>query len=191
MTFLSIIQEDLDDTVELDSPTLPVPNPDADLQKSFLPHSTYLREKSEGKRLANGVKPLKKLTQRHFRIINLYIGGESLTQIAGIMGCTVGTIWRIVNDPLAEPYLATAYKARQGEIDAMLGKNIDAVRDVLDKGTNRERLTAVGVYTKLKESVASDTRSSETAEDFAKAIVQAATDGAENVNIQINQEIQK
>lgn len=144
----------------------------------------YLKEKRDGKRLASGVEPLKRLTPRHIRILNLYISGASPSEICDELKVTHFTVWRTVNDPLAEPLLRKAYDARQKEMDALLGKAIDAVRVGLDSEETKEKLSAVGAYAKLKTTVAPETNQAQSAEDLAKAIIDRAK--IENLNVQVN-----
>lgn len=154
---------------------------------SLVPYNTtqYEREKRQGIRKTNGARKLKKLSNRHLRIISMHLEGNSGEYIAAVMRVTVITVSRILNDPLAINLLGTIYKDRQGEIDALAGKAIEAVRDGLhEKRDMRIRLGAVDKYTKLKDSIGKEETSAKTAEDVVAEIFNRVTLG--NTNIQVN-----
>lgn len=131
----------------------------------------YEREKRQGIRRANGARKLKKLTNKHLRIISMHLRGHSGESIAASIGCTFITVSRILNDPLALDLLKLVYKDRQGEIDALAGQAINAVREGLDSTMSmRIRLTAVDKLTKLKDSIGKEGESEKTAEDIVREI---------------------
>lgn len=134
-----------------------------------------------GIRRDTGAKKLVRLTRRHYEVIARHLAGQSGEQIHIAMGLSISTISRILNDPLAQQVLKKSYKDRQAELDALAGKAIGAVREALDNGSNSEKLAAVDKYTKLKQAIAPESNPMESAEDFARAIVNNGT-----VNVQIN-----
>jgi len=144
------------------------------------PVTPYLREKALGLRRPNGAALLKKLTVRHLQMINMHIAGMSMEQIAVQMRVSLSTVWKVITDPLSKTYFKNVYQARQQELDALLGQSTEAIRSTLLGGTTKEKLQAVSVYTKLKQTVAPETNPAETAEDVASAIV------AQAQNIQMN-----
>ena len=133
---------------------------------------TYMLEKTQGLRRANGARKLKKLSNRHLEIISHHLSGKSGEEIATLIGCTIITISRVLNDPLAVDILSVIYKDRQGEIDALAGAAIDVVRGaLLNNGvTTREKLTAVDKFTKLKEVIGKSDGSTKSAEDVVAEI---------------------
>lgn len=144
--------------------------------------SKYHREKAEGLRRSNGARKLKRLTSRHLKIISLHLAGESGEKIAVLCHCTPVTVSRILNDPLAREVISRVYEDRQGEIDALAGEAIKAVRDTL-KGdhTPRTKLAAVDKFVKLKDSIGRQDDSAKTAEDVVRQIFQV-----QGTNVQIN-----
>ena len=142
--------------------------------------AVYMREKALGIRHENGAQKLKALTARHLQIINFHISGLSMEKISEALGLSMSTIWRVLNDPLAKAFLQNVYAARQMEIDALLGQSIEAVRSTLEDGNTREKLMAVGAYSKLKQTVAGETNPAKTAEDVATQIIANAQ------NLQLN-----
>ena len=75
---------------------------------------------------------LKRLTHRHLSIIGMHLEGHSLEVIASNMNCTLNTVSRVLNDPLAQGILKRVYEDRKGEVHALGGKAIAAVREGLD-----------------------------------------------------------
>ena len=188
MTFLSMIDEDLDEVLEARA-AKPVTETREVVKGPEYNPVVYAQQKENGERNEKGVMNLKELSPHHFRVINCWLEGNSPKQTAEICECTAASVWRIVNDPLAAPFLAEAYKSGQSEIDAMLGKNIDVIRDILEKGTDKDKLGAVNTYAKLKTVVASETNPEESAEDLAaKIVAKAVASGVvRDINIQVNQ----
>ena len=147
---------------------------------------TYQTEKRQGLRRANGARKLKKLSSRHLEIISRHLQGESGETIAILMGCTIITVSRILNDPLAQDLLSTIFRDRQNEIDALAGKAIAVVRDGLDeKRDMRIRLGAVDKFTKLKDSIGKEDDTAKTAEDVVQEIFAKLTVTGKNVQINI------
>lgn len=140
----------------------------------------YRREKALGVRHENGAQKLKALTARHLQIINYHVAGLSMEKIGEVMNLSMSTVWRVINDPLARTYLQNVYAARQMEVDALLGRSVDVIRQTFDSGSIKEKLSAVSAYTKLKQTVAGETNPEKTAEDIASEIVKNA------LNLQVN-----
>lgn len=143
----------------------------------------YEAEKRQGLRRKNGARKLKKLSNRHLKILRMHLEGKSGEEIAANMNVTFITVSRVLNDPLAKELIATVYKDRQGEIDALAGKAIDAVRQGLDSNNTREKLTAVGSFTKLKDVIGKEETSAKTAEDVVAEIFKRSN--VENLQINI------
>ena len=149
-------------------------------------NTRYEAEKRQGLRKKNGARKLKKLTNRHLRIISMHLEGKSGEEISTVMGCTFITVSRVLNDPLATDLLSTIYRDRQGEIDALAGRAIDAVRQGLISGDTKTRLTAVDKFAKLKDTIGKEETSAKTAEDVVQEIFAGLKiDGATNVQVNI------
>ena len=142
----------------------------------------YEREKIDGTRRSNGARKLKRLSMRHLRILEMHLCGLSGEEISNAIGCTVVSVSRILNDPICQALIKRTYSDRQGELDALAGKAIDAVRSLLTNGSGSEQLAAVDKFVKLKGIIAPESNPMESAEDFAAAIVAQA---GSTVNIQI------
>lgn len=140
----------------------------------------YEAEKMYGIRRENGSRKLTRLTRRHYEVMARHLAGQSGEEIHIYMGLSISSISRILNDPLVQNVLKRTYKDRQGELDALAGKAIDALRQAFD-GSTSEKLAAVDKYAKLKGVIAPESNPMESAEDFARAIVNNGT-----VNIQVN-----
>jgi hypothetical protein len=148
--------------------------------------AVYAKEKRIGVRRANGARKLKKLSSRHMKIISLHLKGSSGEEIAQTIGCTVITVSRILNDPLAKDLLSRIYEDRRAEIDALAGDAIDVVRQGLQGDHSiREKLTAVDKFTKLKDSIGKTEDEQMTAEDVIQKLFNTmSVEG--DLNVQIN-----
>jgi hypothetical protein len=147
----------------------------------------YLVEKINGQRRENGAMKLRRLTARHYRIIGMHLEGLSLERIARECLVTVSTASRIINDPLAQDIIKKVFSNREGEIQSLGGKALDAVRAGLDEGqTVGVRLKAVGAYTKMREAMLPKDKGSESAEDvIARILGNAKIIGTQNVQVNI------
>lgn len=105
----------------------------------------YYQEKLLGKRLPNGVKPLKKLNGRHQRIIALHLTGKfSGVRIGEMLECSAFTVHRTLNDPIAQKIINDFHSSIEMDLKAMLPLAIEAVRDGLEHEDPDVRLRAVG-----------------------------------------------
>ena len=118
----------------------------------------------------------------------MHLEGCSGETIAAAMRVTFITVSRVLNDPLAVDLMARVYKDRQGEIDALAGAAIEAVRNGLEHGNVREKLSAVGSFAKLKETIGKEETSAKTAEDVVAAIFNKVGLGTTNVQINVGKE---
>jgi len=117
----------------------------------------------------------------------MHLEGKSGETIALAIGCTFITVSRILNDPLAVDLLSVIYKDRQGEIDALAGKAIAAVRDGLEPHLDmRTRLGAVDKFTKLKDIIGKEATPAKTAEDIIQEIFKNHVK-IENMQVNIGQ----
>lgn len=144
--------------------------------------SRYDREKIAGLRRETGARKLNRLSNRHLNMIAMHLSGMSGADISQAIGCTQSTVSRILNDPLAQEVILQTYRDRQQELDALTGSALEALRNALKHGSGSEKLAAIDKLVKLKQAIAPETNPMETAEDFARAIVEKA----DTVNVQIN-----
>jgi len=144
----------------------------------------YESEKRTGVRRANGARKLKKLSNKHLAIIAQHLDGKSGEEIATTMHIRVVTVSRILNDPMVKQLTGRIFTDRQMELDALAGKAIGVVRQGLDEGSLREKLTAVDKYAKLKDTIGAEQTSADSAEDIVDRIFKGVS--TENLNVQIN-----
>ena len=147
----------------------------------------YLTEKHLGVRRENGAMKLKKLTNRHLKIVGMHLEGASVEMIASNCNCTISTVSRILNDPLAQQILKRVYSDREGEVQALGGKALQAVRDGLDKQQPiNTRLRAVSSYAKVREVMMPKDKGSESAEDVIARMLAAVQINGGNVQMNFN-----
>ena len=144
----------------------------------------YESEKRTGIRRANGARKLKKLSNKHLAIIAQHLDGKSGEEIATTMRIRVVTVSRILNDPMVKQLTGRIFTDRQQELDALAGKAISVVRDGLNDGSMREKLSAVDKYAKLKDTIGTEESNAESVEDIVDRIFKGVS--TENLNVQIN-----
>jgi len=178
--------EDLKQALVVSDNKIAPPDQAATAAHPIVPYksNTYMAEKRQGLRRPNGARKLKKLSNRHLRIITMHLQGKSGEFISSTMGVTFITVSRVLNDPLAVDLIASVYKDRQNEIDALAGDAIDAVRIGLNSDSDRIRLSAVGSFAKLKDTIGKEETSAKTAEDVVSEIFARAD--IDTVNMQVN-----
>ena len=146
----------------------------------------YLTEKMLGMRRMNGAMKLQRLTHRHLKIIGMHLEGHSLEMIAMNMPCSINTVSRVLNDPLSQVILKRTYEDRKGEVQALGGKAIAAVREGLDErhpvGT---RLRAVDRFAKIRQTMLGEDAGEDSAEDVIARML-SRMNVAGDVNIQVN-----
>lgn len=149
----------------------------------------YLIEKITGVRRETGALKLKRLTNRHMKIIGMHLEGMSLEQIAMNARVSIPTVSRVLNDPLATAILQKIYKGREEEIKALTGKAIDVVRKGMDgEQPMGVRLRAVDRLAKLRETVLPKDKGAESAEDVIARMLERTTIIGENVQINVGVE---
>lgn len=153
------------------------------------PLPRYINEKQVGIRRENGARKLKRLTRRHYEIISRHLSGQSGHQIATCMRITVCTVSRILNDPMSQSLIKQCYKDREGEVDALVGNAVEAVRDVFQDGeaTNRQKMSAVDKAIKLRETLIDGAEKKETAEDVIGRLFDQLSITGENVQVNIGE----
>jgi hypothetical protein len=152
----------------------------------------YLEEKKNGDRLPNGAKPLKRLTEKHRKILRLHLAGIPNQLIAESLGASEVTISRILHDPLGVKEIAKYGKDKELEFEALYGKTVDALRDALDAKTlantpaHTTRLKAVDIFYKASGKYKDAEDSAESAEDVIQRILRNPL-----VQINVNSDPQK
>jgi len=110
----------------------------------------YRQEILSGKRLSNGVLPLKRLTSKHKTMILMHLSGKvGMLGIAKEMGCSYSTVNRVLNDPLTKPYIEAFEQGLEMDIRAMRMQAVNVVREGLSSEDKKLALSAVDRYTKL------------------------------------------
>ena len=132
----------------------------------------YQLEKLFGRRLPNGLQPLKRLTPRHRAILALHLAGIPNREIAIRCRIKDATVSRIIHDPLGQAFLQAHIDAQDARFSSMYEKAID----VLDDGMHRsqrmqDRLKASDQYFRKRGDFERDTGAGrETAEDVIQQI---------------------
>jgi len=148
----------------------------------------YITEKMLGDRRPTGAMKLKHLTNRHLRIIGMHLEGHSGEFIAQQMSCTISTVSRILNDPLAQTIIKRVFEDRKGEVHALGAKALEAVRDGLaPEQSLHTRLRAVDKYAKIRTVMIGEEKGDESAEDVIARMLGRMTVVNGDVNIQVNE----
>lgn len=118
--------------------------------------STHAKNVLLGK-MRNGRKNTKKLvglTDRHLRIVALYLTGEySNINIAEMIGCPTYLIGKILNDPLVEEVIEDFRLGQVKELEGLYPKVVSTIRECLDSGDSKIRLGAVDRFIKMSSQV--------------------------------------
>lgn len=98
----------------------------------------------------SGHNRLKKLTNRHLKILTLHLSGDfSNVGVARELGCSVTTVQRVLGDPLAQTLINDFQAGHLQELEALLPKAITAVRKGLSSGDVKTSLLAVDRFLKM------------------------------------------
>jgi len=97
-----------------------------------------------------GNKKLRKLSQRHLRILTLHLSGDFLNkEIAEVIGCAVSTVNRVLGDPLAQNIINDFRAGQVQELEALFPKAVEAVRAGLGQNDTKTKLLAVDRFLKM------------------------------------------
>ncbi len=111
--------------------------------------SKYNYEKIMGKRKDNGALKLKELKPEHKQYVSCFINGMKGVEIAEQFNVAAITVYRVLNDPLAQTMLGEFDVAFKDEFRAMFPLVADAIRDSLEHGGMEMRLKAVDRFVKV------------------------------------------
>ena len=109
-----------------------------------------IKKKTLGRIGINGREKLKQLSQRHFKIIAMHLTGDYTgKEIAKELGVGVGTIYSVLNDPLAQEVIKEFRAGQMTELEALYPKAVEAIREGLESGNVGMKLKAVDRYLKM------------------------------------------
>lgn len=95
----------------------------------------------------NGKKNLRKLSTRHLTIIALHLeGSKSGPEIAKDVGCSSGMVYTVLQDPLAKDIIEKFRTGQLDDIKSLYPLVFDALRDALENGSRKEKLSAMGRF---------------------------------------------
>lgn len=146
------------------------------------PLTRYEKQKIIGVRRENGALKLKRLSNKHYKIIAMHLQGWSGGAIAVQLNCSQITISRILNDPLTREILTQAAEDTKGEIEALIPKAVNVVRAGLNSNSLTNQFRAVDKLEKLKNMT-----DSAPVEQTAEDLVQDLLSRGINFNITVNQ----
>ena len=113
----------------------------------------YHRDKLIGRRMPNGALRLKKLSARHMTMIALHLTGKfKAGYIAEYIGCRAITVYRVLNDPLAQKVINDFHSGVMLDLKALAPLTVDAIRDGLEDKDLDVRLRAVDRFDKLTKT---------------------------------------
>jgi hypothetical protein len=140
------------------------------------------RPKQADLRLPNGTVPLKKLSGKHLRLINLHTSGIKGDEIAAILGLTRPRVSAILNDPLVQAEIQRRYIALDQE---MFAKSISVVSEAMDGADKSIALRAADMVWKARDRYAPKGNvAAATAEDIVQKMLAIAKErGTASVTI--------
>ena len=93
--------------------------------------------------------PLQRLTTRHRTMIALHLASKDGAYIAKYIGCSVGTVYRVLNDPASRTVIDHYLQGVEGDLAALLPKAVSAIREGLEHGDTKIKLKAVDRFAKM------------------------------------------
>jgi len=107
--------------------------------------------KTLGRLGKTGVTRLRKLSQRHIKMVSMHLTGDFTgTRIAEAMGVSVATVYNVLADPLVQEIVKDFRAGQMTELHALFPKAVETIRDGLDEENGMElRLKAVDRYMKM------------------------------------------
>lgn len=139
----------------------------------------YQVEKALGLRLVDGTKPLTRLRPIHLKVAFLHATGAKGTEIAELLSCKLGNIYKTLRDPLIREIISRHMEDIEGEISSMAALAADVFRDGLKHDSMSVKLKALDLWMKSQGKYNDNKGSGETAEDViarALGIVEKAVD---------------
>lgn len=103
----------------------------------------YETEKLLGLRQPDGSLKLKRLKQKHLRIIALHLCGTPYTEIAKMLNYSYSMVVHTIRDPLARQLIQEHQETTLMELQALIPEAVDAVREGLRSEDEKVRLVAV------------------------------------------------
>lgn len=117
------------------------------------------------------VKPLKKLTIRHRRMIALHIQGYTAAEIARALDCHPGTVGVVLRNPTVQPILEMVYADYERELKALFPLGIRALRTGLLSTNDRIALSASDQLFRVQGRYTPDKAGERDATDTVREII--------------------
>ena len=155
----------------------------------------YNIDKLIGLRLPTGTSRFKQLSIRHKKIIALFAQGMKVVDIAEIYDCDMQLVYKVLHDPLTQQWLAQWSEMVDKELEQLMYKSVNAIRDALDNENINVRLRGVDRMARMtgrfdpKDRDAADTaedvisRALAIAEKGMDAIIQTRPDRARLIDL--------
>lgn len=116
-------------------------------------------------------KGLKVIRPRHTLMLRDYMSGMSRAMIATTYGVSPQTVTNLVNDPAIAALLGAGVEHSLSDLDTLLPKAVNAIRDVLDSGSSREKLVAADKIFRARNLYGDSERGTITAEDVMQRVM--------------------
>jgi hypothetical protein len=91
---------------------------------------------------ATGKWEMKKLKPLHKQVASLCAQGMKNVQIAELTGITPEYVSMLLRQPLVKEYIAEMCEVVGTRMEALFEKSVDVIADVMDNGSNKERIAA-------------------------------------------------
>lgn len=105
-----------------------------------------------GRKAQGGPLKLRGLSQRHLEILALHLSGDySNKQVGQIMGISLGKVNAVLDDPLAQNIITSHRNGQLMELEALMPKVTEAIRDTLGSKDEKVRLQAVDRFVKMSK----------------------------------------
>lgn len=115
---------------------------------------------------------LKVLRPKHVLMLQDYMRGMSRPFLAQKHGVSVQTVTNLVNDPNVKHLISGGVEHSLLDLDTLLPRAVDVLRETFDGGSRREKLVAADKVFKLKNLYRDADSGTQTAEDVMQRVLQ-------------------
>jgi hypothetical protein len=132
----------------------------------------YNIQKDIGIRRENGAKNLQKLMPVHKKMIAMHLSGMPTPEIAHVLKTHYSTVFRVLNDPLAQEFINGFNDMARKELESLRSKYNGTIRDGLNHTDMGVRLRSANLFAKgVGDYDRKPGQDDETAEDIAQRIL--------------------
>lgn len=144
----------------------------------------YAEDKLIGQLTSAGHRPIKRLTARHKAVVALHLSGFSRQKIGETLECPQSWVNKTLRDPSVRAIVDRGMEIAEDELAALFPLSVNALRTVLENGTETGRLRAAETVLKSQGKHEKPQASQESAEDvIGRMMARIKVDGKAIIEI--------